>query len=132
MAIKGCGASFSLGSNSVAELNNISNPFTADSLEVTNFDSLCLKEFINGLRSGTISISGFYDPTDTNGQVAMFTAFLNGTLLTTTQQPKFLVDGTNGFSADGVITSYTVDATVEGLVTFSATIQLSGTITVES
>lgn len=130
MALKGCGASFSLGSNSVAELNNISNPLTADSLDVTTFDSSCLREFIAGLRSGTIDISGFYDPSDTTGQVAMFTAFLAGTTLETTQQPKILWDGVNGLQADGVITSLTVDAAVEGLVNFSATIQLTGTITV--
>jgi len=130
MALKGCGASFSLGTNAVAELNNISNPLTADSLDVTTFDSACLREFIAGLRSGTMDISGFYDPTDTTGQAAMFTAFLAGTLLETTQKPKILWDGTNGLTADGIITALTVDAAVDGLVNFSATIQLSGTIAV--
>lgn len=130
MALKGCNASFSLGSNSVAELNNISNPLTADSLDVTTFDSSCLREFIAGLRSGTIDISGFYDPSDTTGQVAILTAFLNGTKLETTQQPKILWDGVNGLSADAIVTSYNVDAAVEGLVNFSATLQLTGTITV--
>lgn len=130
MALKGCSASFSLGSNSVAELNNISNPLTADSLDVTTFDSSCLKEFIAGLRSGTMDISGFYDPTDTTGQVAMLTAFLAGTVLTTTQKPKILWNGTNGIEADAIITAYNVDASVDGLVNFSATLQLTGTITV--
>ena len=130
MALKGCGASFLLGSNTVAQLNNISNPITADTLDTTTFDSACLREFIAGLRSGTMDISGYYDPTDTTGQKAMLTASLAGTLLKTTQQPKVLWDGTNGLSADGVITSLTIDAAVDGLVTFSASIQLSGTITV--
>ncbi len=129
MALKGCQASFSLGTNVVAQLNNISNPLTGDTLDVTSFDSSCVREFIAGLRSGTMDISGFYDPADTNGQVAMFTAFLNGTLLTTTQKPKILWDGTNGIEADGVISSLTVDATVEGTVNFSATIQNSGAFT---
>lgn len=129
-AIKGCGASFLLGTNAVAELNNISNAYSADSLDVTTFDSNCLREFIAGLRSGTMDISGFYDPTDTTGQVAMFTALYNGTTLTSTQKPKILWNGTNGFEADGIVTSYTVDAAVEGVVNFSATIQLTGAITV--
>jgi hypothetical protein len=60
----------------------------------------------------------------------MFTAFLAGTKLTSTQKPKFLVNGVNGFTADGIITSYSVEATVEGTVNFSATIQLTGTIAV--
>jgi len=130
MALKGCSASFLLGTNTVAQLNNISNPLSADSLDVTSFDSACLREFIAGLRSGTMDVSGFYDPTDTNGQVAMMTAMLAGTLLTTTQKPKILWDGVNGFTGDGIITSLTVDAAVDGLVNFSATIQLSGTIAV--
>jgi predicted secreted protein len=130
MAIKGCAASFSLGTNVVAGLNNISNPYTGDSLDVTTFQSSCVREFIAGLKSGTVDISGFYESGDTNGQVAMFTAFLAGTKLTSTQKPKFLVNGVNGFTADGIITSYSVEATVEGTVNFSATIQLTGTIAV--
>lgn len=132
MATAGCGASFLLGTNTVAELTNVSNSFTGETLDVTTFDSSCVREFIAGLRSGTMDITGFYDPTDTNGQVAMWTAWYEGTTLTGAQQPKFLVDGTNGFSGDGVISSYSVDATVDGLVNFSATIQMTGTISVES
>ena len=130
MALKGCGASFLLGSNVVAELNNISNPLSADSLDVNTFDSSCLREFIAGLRSGTIDITGFYDPTDTTGQVAMFTAFLAGTTLETTQKPNILWDGVNGLTADGIITALTVEAAVDGLIGFSATVQLTGTIAV--
>lgn len=132
MSIKGCGASFLLGSNVVAEINNISNAYTADSLDVTTFDSSCLREFIAGLRSGTMDISGFYDPTDTTGQVAMFTAFLAGTTLETTQQPKILWDGTNGFAGDAIVTAYNVETSVDGTVNFSATLQMTGTITVVS
>ena len=133
MSLAGCSASFSLGANSVAELTNISNAFTGDSLDTTNFDSSCMRSFIAGLRGGTIDISGFYDPTDTNGQVAMFTAFLAGNVLgDDSDKPIFLVDATHGFTANGIITSYSVDASVDGLVGFSASIQLTSTITVVS
>lgn len=131
MAKKGCKASFNLGANKVAQLSNVTNSYTGDTLDITTFDSECLREFIAGLRSGTIDISGFYDPTDTTGQVAMFTAFLAGDVLETTQKPKFLVDELgNGFEADGLIASYNVDAEVSDKVNFSATVQLTGTITV--
>jgi predicted secreted protein len=130
MAIRGSLASFSLGTNVVAELNSVTNAFTGEALDVTVFNAGSVKSFISGLKSGTINIAGFYNPTDTNGQVAMFTAFLAGTLLTSAQKPKVLVNGTNGFTADGIITAYNVDATVAGTVAFSATIQLSGTIAV--
>lgn len=131
MAKKGCKASFNLGSDKVAELSNVTNSYTGDTLDITTFDSNCLREFIAGLRSGTIDVSGYYNPGDTTGQVAMFTAFLAGDTLTTTQKPKFLVDELgNGFEADGIISAYNVDADVADKVNFSATIQLTGDITV--
>jgi predicted secreted protein len=130
MAKKGYAAGFYLGSNKVGGLNNISNPITGAALDVTVFSTTGFKEFIAGLKEGKISVKGFYESGDTNGQVAMMTAFLAGTTLTSTQKPKFLVDGTVGFTADGIITSYSVDADVAGQVNFSAEIQLTGTIAV--
>ena len=130
MALQGCSASFLLGNNAVAELTSISNAISGDSLDTTTFDSACIRSFVAGLRSGTIDIAGYYDPTDTSGQAAMLTAMLAGTLLTDTQLPKILWNGAYGISANGIITSLNVDAAVEGLVGFSATIQLSGTISV--
>lgn len=129
MAKSGCGAALYLGSNKIAELNNISNPFTSDSLDVTTFDSSCVREFIAGLVSGTIDFSGFYDPTDTNGQQAVFAALLARTTLETTQQPKILWDGTNGIQCDAIVTGWTTDATPDGLVNVSGTFQLTGTPT---
>lgn len=130
MAVKGCLASFLLGTDVVASLKNVADALTGDSLDTTTFDSSCTREFIAGLRSGTIDISGDYDSTDTTGQVAMLTAFLAGTTLETSQKPKILWDGTNGLTADAIITAYNVEAAVDGIVTFSATLQLTGTIAV--
>ena len=130
MAVKGCLASFLLGTDVVASLKNVADALTGDSLDTTNFDSSCTREFIAGLRSGTIDISGDYDSTDTTGQVAMLTAFLAGTTLETSQKPKILWDGTNGLTADAIITAYNVEAAVDGIVSFSATLQLTGTIAV--
>lgn len=128
--INGCEAGFFLGSDEVAGLNTITNPYTSESLDVTVFSSNCVREFLAGLISGTITISGFYEVTDTAGQVAMFTAFLARTKLTTTQKPKILWNGTNGIEADGIITNYEVGAQVGQIISFSATIQLSGAPTV--
>jgi len=130
MAIKGSGASFSLGTNVVAGLTSISNPVSADSLDVTVFNATAMRDFIAGLRSGTIDVSGYYESGDTTGQVAMMTAMLAGTKLTSTQKPKILWDGTKGFTGDGIITSLTIDAAVDGIVNWSASIQLTGTIAV--
>ena len=128
MALKGCEASFKIGANTVAELTNITNNLTGDTLDTTTFDSSCLRTFVAGLRSGTIDISGYYSTTDTNGQQALLSALLAGTVITS---PSFLVDGTNGFSAaEGIVSNATVDAAVDSLVNFSCTVQLSGTISI--
>ena len=130
MAKKGCNASFLLGTDVVAELNNVSNSITGETLDTTTFDSACTREFIAGLKSGTIDVSGYYDPDDTTGQVALMTALLNGTVLTTTQKPKILWNGTNGITADALVSTFNMDTTVEALVNFSATLQLTGTIAI--
>jgi predicted secreted protein len=128
MAIKGCTSAFYLGTDKVAGLNNVSNPITGDTLDVTTFDSNCFREFLGGLRNGTISIIGFYEPGDTTGQQALFTALKNGEVLTAGQKPKFMMSPSIGFTADGVVSSYEVSASVDQVITFSATIQLSGEI----
>ena len=130
MAINGCDSVLKLGTNEIAGLNNVSNAYTGESLDVTVFNADCVRSFIAGLRSGTIDMSGFYETGDTTGQVALFTAFLAGATLTTTQKPSFLVDGTNGFTADAIITAYNVESAVDGTVNFSCTLQLTGTIAV--
>lgn len=130
MAINGCNTSLSLGTNEVAGLNNISNPINKDTLDVTVFNTDCVRDFIAGLTNGTISISGFYESGDADGQVALMTAFLAGTKLTGAQKPVISWDGTNGITADALVSSLTIDSTVEGTVNFSATLQLSGVIAV--
>jgi predicted secreted protein len=132
MALKGCGASFLLGTDVVASLNSISNPFTRETLDVTSFDSDCLREFLDGLGSGTIEISGDFDPDDTNGQMALQTAVYAGTKLTSTQKPSILWDGSNGIEADAYVSSLSISASVDGKVEFSCTLQLTGTISVVS
>ncbi len=130
MATAGCKAAFYLGTTKVASLSSISNPVTNDSLDVTTFDSNCLKEFIYGLNSTTIDCSGFNDESDTNGQAVLLTAQLAQTILTGAQKPKILWDGTNGIEVDGIVTGVTKDAAIGAPNAFSFTIQGTGAITV--
>jgi len=132
MALNGCGVTIKLGTNDIAGINNITFDPTLDQLDVTDFDSSCEREFIPGLSSGTITIAGDYEPTDTNGQVVLVNAWKNKTLLTTTTKPAFTVDGTNGFSADAYVSSFSINPTVEGKVTVTYTLQLTGAISILS
>lgn len=130
MALNGCAVTIKSGSNAIAGINSIGFDTSADMLDITDFDSSCFREFIAGLKSGTVSLSGDYEPTDTNGQVVLRDAWLNGTLLTGATVISFTVDGTNGFSANAYVTSFSVNPTVEGKVTVSFSLQLTGTISV--
>lgn len=130
MAVKGCSAALYLGSDKVASLNSVTLNASGDTLDVTSFDSNCVREFIGGLRSFTIDFGGFYDSTDTNGQTALMQALINNTLLTTTQKPKILWDGVNGIEIDGWVSTLVQNATPDSPSGFSGSIQGTGTATI--
>jgi len=132
MALNGCAVTIKLGTNDIAGINNITWDAVADMLDVTDFDSSCNREFLNGLRGTTMTISGDYEPGDTNGQVVLQNAFLNGTLLTTTAKPVYTVDGTNGFTGDAYVSAFSINPTVEGKVVISVTLQITGTVSIVS
>lgn len=129
MALNGNAVAVSLGSTEICGINSATFDPTLDQLDTTSFCSDGEKEFIGGLSGATITLAGDYVPADA-GQLALVTAWKNKTLLTTTAQPKFLVDGTNGFSGDAYVSAFSIGATVAGKVTASYTLQLTGTITV--
>jgi len=130
MALSGNAVTIKLGTNDVAGINSITFDPVLDQLDTTDFDSNGEREFIPGLSSATITLAGDYEPTDTNGQTVLVNAWKNKTLLTTTTAPAFTVDGTNGFSADAYVASFSINPTVEGKVTVTYSLQLTGTITI--
>lgn len=132
MSLKGCLATMKLGTNGIKNLNNNNFDNVLDQLDSTDFDSSCSREFIPGLRGATFTLAGDYDPSDTNGQVAIVNAGLNGTLLTGAAVPNFTVDGTNGFTADAYVSAFSIGTAVEGKVTFSATLQCTGAVSILS
>lgn len=130
MALNGKDVAINLGATEICGINNVTFDPTLDQLDITSFCSTGMsREFIGGLKGATISLSGDYVPSDA-GQSALVSAWKNGTLLTTTSQPKFLVDGTNGFSGDAYVSAFNIGATTEGKVTVSYTLQLTGEITI--
>lgn len=107
----------------VAEMNDMSMSFSGDNIDVTVFG----EDFINriqGLKDGSYSLSGFYDPTDTNGQVAVRDAWLNDTTL----YARIFPNGTAGFKQEVKVSSYEVSAGVDGAVELSIELEGTGTI----
>jgi len=129
MAIAGHGTTVKLGTALIAGINNVTFDSTLDQLDTSAFN-VGVRSFIPGLSGATISLSGDYVPTDTNGQVVLINAWSTKELLTSTTLPAFLVNETNGFSADAYVSSLSIGSTVEGKATINATLQLTGTITV--
>ena len=130
MALNGNGVTIKIGTHGVAGINNIAFDTALDQLDVTDFDSNGNKEYIAGLSGGTIALSGDYEPTDTNGQVAIQTAFTTKALMTGATKPVFTVNGTNGFTADALVSVLSISMTPEGKVTISFTLQLTGAISI--
>jgi predicted secreted protein len=108
-----------ISTNTVALMDSWEVNPDADILDITSFGDQW-KVKLAGLKNWTAKISGKVDFTDTNGQLALWTAFLNGTSVT----PRFHLDGTHYLSGTafvkafgpkvGVADSEQVEITLEG------------------
>lgn len=130
MSLNSCNVSVRLGSTVIKGINNANMDSALDQLDSTVFDGTCSKTYIPGLNGGTMAWSGDYNPADTSGQVAVVAAHFAKTLLTGATAPKLMVDATNGFEADAYVSSCSFGTTVEGKVTVSFSLQLTGDISV--
>lgn len=124
----GKNVTFSLNGTAIGTfLSNVSLTRNGDTLDVTTFGDSD-REFIQGLRSATITISGYFDPTASTGPDAVLaTSFADadGVLFS-------LVFGTGTtvqYSGSCLVASYETTAAVDGLIAFSASLTATGTIT---
>lgn len=125
MAEKGQNFRIAVGANNVQGLNDGSITINGETIDVTTFLSGGWVEKIQGLKSAEISMSGFYLDDDTNGQVALRNALINGTELTMT----VTVDGTNGWTGDFLVKSFDGSASVADAVNTSISLESTGAIT---
>ena len=127
MALAGKAAHLKIGANTVAELNDISFNLEGDNLDTTVMTATGtdFRSRIQGLKAATVNGSGFRDPSDTNGQQAIYTAWLNDTLLS---DVTMMFDTTNGIKCDARVASFDAGATVAGEVTVSFTLESDGAI----
>lgn len=130
MPTAGTATTIKLGTNAIGGINNLSFDATLDQLDVTAFGGTGDKVFIAGLKGATMSLSGDYDYTDTNGQKVLVDAYAAKTKLTGATQPVFTTNGTNGFGADAYVNTLNVSTTIEGKAVVSYTLQLTGEVTI--
>lgn len=125
------GTTFQWNSQEVAEVTNITGPNSkVDTLDVTSYGSANnYREFIATFVDGgeiTVECNWIYN--DTNGQVAMNTDFAARTsrawIIT------LLGGGNVAISGNGIITNRTFSQPMDGKLTISFTIKISGAVTI--
>jgi len=120
--LAGNAGSFRLTTNTVAELDN----WTLDvstGLEETQAFGDTWKENTATIKEWSGTASGRFDNTDTNGHVALQTAFLGGT----TVSGRFYINGTNYFSGTAFVQA-SISAPENGVITVSYTFTGSGAL----
>lgn len=122
----GKGTSFSFGENAVGSLTSIGGvSVSADTIDVTTLDNADgYKEFIAGFKDGgEVSLSGYFDYSDA-GQKALYAAFESGTVTECTI--LFPTAMACKWTFGGVVTAIETGAELDGAVSFSCTVKVSG------
>jgi predicted secreted protein len=127
MALAGKSGAVKLSANKVAEISNWSLDLGADDIDITSFDSNGWKEYLAGLKEWSGSIEGNLKTNDTNGQKAIFNAWLAGTPLT------FTFEVSSGVTFQGsAFVKPSIEVPVDDKATFSCDIQGTGALTLPS
>lgn len=123
---KSLGTKIMIGQNSIAELTSIGGlELSKDTIETTTLDSDGWRTFIGGLKdAGEVSISGYFNPADKNGQVAMYNAFNDDSVL----DYKIIFPPTMGaqWGFQGIVTAFSTGAELEDGISFEGTIKVTG------
>ena len=105
----------------VVGIKNWSLELSLETLETTALGD-DWKKYISGLKEWTASSEGDYEvTTDTTGQKALQTAYLNGTTVVV----KLYVDGSNYYTGEAYISSLSIEDPVDDVVSIS--IEFTGT-----
>lgn len=132
MALPGKHATVKIASDAVLGINDATFTINGEIVDVSTFESGGWRERLQNLRDATITISGFYDPSDTTGQIVFRTAVLTQAVV---EDVIVLADSnsaTSGFVCDAFVESFEISPSVEGAVPVSITLQSTGQISVSS
>jgi len=121
-----------LGTTDVsAYITNVSLSLTKDALETTTLGDGS-RDYIEGLRTGSISLSGRNDFVSGAIDETLANAFLNSNLVTFKLNPTGAATSTTSapfYTGSMWVTAYEGPAAFDGVASFSATLQVSGAIT---
>lgn len=131
--VAGKGYRVRIGADEVtAFLTNVSQPLTKDALETTTMGDSA-RDYIEGLKGATISLSGRWDGGSATAIDAVLHTAYNGSSLVTfslnpTGTPTFSPTAP-GYTGSMLVTNYEHNAAFDGVAQFSATLQVSGAVT---
>ena len=115
----------------IAAVHNFSVELTRDTIETTTM-GVDVRTYLNGLSSWSGSADIYFDPAASTGTIATH-AVLNPTSGTVGQGTLtvelFLADAAGKFSGEVIITGFTVNSSMDGMVEASISFQGSGACT---
>lgn len=120
------GTIFNFGEQAVGALSSISGvSASANTIDVTTLDNADgYKEFIGGFKDGgEVSLSGYFDYTDL-GQKALYAGFESRDI--TECEIVFPASMACKWTFSGVVTAVETGAELDGAISFSCTIKVSG------
>jgi predicted secreted protein len=113
-----------VGANAIAEIRSYSVEQTADTVEDTTMGD-SWRTHKTTLRSWTASVDCFWDETDTTGQGALTV----GSEVTLNLYPEGSTTGDSYLTGTGIVTGKTINASFDGMVESSISVQGTGTLT---
>ena len=116
-----------IGSTLVAHATEGSISLSMDTRDISSKDSAGTRALLEGMKSGSISMSALYAEDGAYGADDLYTAMAARTPLAVKFSTE--VSGDHFWSASAYLTSLEVSAGTEDNVTYSATFELTGAIT---
>lgn len=116
-----------IGSTLIAHSTEGSISLSMDTRDISSKDSAGARALLEGMKSGSISVSALYSEDGAYGADELYTAMAARTPLAVKFSTE--VSGDHFWSASSYLTSLEVSASTEDNMSFSATFELTGAIT---
>ena len=131
MAIfNGTNVAISVGGTVIAEATECSLTLNQETIDITTKDSGGVRELLGGLKSGSMSVSGIMSTAAAGGLLTLSGQWDTGGSVAVVFDHAS--SGGKTYSANGIVTSLEQSGGTEDAPTFSATIELTGDITIAS
>jgi len=102
-----------------------------DTADTTTFQQTW-KTALTGAAGGKVELKGDYDPTETTGPADVLSALIGADPFAVTVYPGGNVQGQGSRAFNAILTNYGESSPVGGVVTFSASLMVTGAVTFDT